>query len=264
MGLETAALIGIGAGGVGGAITGAMGTPDQQTNLKAKTPEQLAQERLSAEEFAKARQMAGQFEQSVDQFGGLSQAGQDQLMALLSGQGMMPTESELEQIQRLRDMRIQAGRVGIEQMLTPQLQELSSRLAQRGVRGQAATELQGRTLGAAGDALARLIAENDALQAQQQIAMPMQRAQMQAQLGQFAAPLRAEMQQRAIQNRLAMQNPALLQLEERARLAQPIQPGQPGGLGGALGGFFGGAGQMFGTVGSGLEGFGAAKKAGLF
>lgn len=267
MGLETAALIGLGGaalGGIGGAITGAQGTPDQRTLLGEKTPEQLALEKESMAQFQAAKNMAGQIEQGIGGMGQLSDAGAQQLMQLLGAQGFGPSASEQALIQQMRNASIGQARTDIEQMLGPQLEQLNSRLAQKGIRGQASSELQGRTLSGAADALQRAIAQADVNAAGQQISMPMQRAQLQSQLAQFSVPLRLQMQQQALQNRMALQNPALLGLEERARMAQPIVPGQEGGFWGGLSGALGGIGAGFGTAASGMEAFGKAKKSGLF
>ena len=157
---------------------------------------------------------------------GLATDAQGSIQDFLSGAGFAPTQSEQERIEKMRQADIAASQNAVQQLLQQSLGGLNVDMARRGVRGQAASQLQVGEMATAADQLNRATLEANRNAAQNYLSIPQQRAQMQGNLaGQFAN-FGDALQQRAFMNRQYLQNPALMQQlqDERIRTGRQYGP----------------------------------------
>lgn len=255
--LATIGAVGGAVGGVAGAIKGARGQRSQSgTQLGPKSPLQQALEQESQQQFQRQLELIEQQEQGIAGREPLQAAGREAQLALLGGEAFALTPDEQARLQGLRDARVAQARGDIESLLFERLGEVEAGAAQRGVRGQALSELQGQAVRGAADELGRQIRSAETQRAQQELVLPGQRARLQAQLAPGASTFAEQLRQQAIANRTLAQNPAVLQAEQRARLGQSTQTSQSGGgVGsGILGGLAGLAGGARGAINVG-QGF---------
>jgi len=264
MGVETA-LIGGGLGAVGGAIKGGKGTPDQvQKNVIAPAGQQEQQlQQQSLQNYTQAQNLASGLEGQV----GGAQSFQDQARqaagGILSGQAFNVTPEEQARIQSLRDALYSQGSQDIGYNEQQGLQSVLSSAGGRGLRGQALGSLQGQVLDSGTRARTSVANQANTTAAQAYLAAPTQRINAQQGVIGQGLSLADQLRQKAIDNRSALQNPALMNYLQQERIAgaTQIRPGQRGGFGGALGGALGGLGQGFslgGNIASGWNQMGDA------
>jgi hypothetical protein len=263
MGLETAALIGMGAGGLGGAIKGAKGTPDQKVTSQNSIAPAGAQEAALQSQSLQNYQQANNLAQGIE--GGFGSAQSYQDLARQAGQNIMGgqafniTPEEQARIQGLRDALIQQGTADVGFNTQQGLQQVAGSAAGRGMRGQALSSMQGQVLQNQQRVVGDVSNQANTMAAQQYINTPLQRIQAQQGLIGQGMSLADQLRQNAFANRQALQDPALMQYLQRERMANSTQtqitPGQRGGFMGAIGGALGGAGQGFGIGANIASGF---------
>lgn len=146
-------------------------------------------------------------------------AARSTLASVLGGQAFDLTAGEEARINRLRDADISASRSAVDELLSQRLGETSADAARRGLRGQAFTQLQGDAIGTAARELNMATLDANRTAAANAIAMPGQRAGIQANTAAGFADFADAARQQAIQNREALQDPVALQqlLDERLR-----------------------------------------------
>jgi hypothetical protein len=190
------------------------------TELGAKSGTQTQLEAASLANFQQQQALAKQLEDSIAGRAALQTSGRDVLSDVTSGQAFALSPEEQQRINALRQTEIDVGSNAINDLLGQRLGELQANLAQRGVRGQAASQLQADVMGEAARSLEqRILAANQAA-AQQAIALPGQRVGVQAQVGQNLANFQDQARQQAIANRQQLQDPALLRALREDRLAE--------------------------------------------
>ena len=264
MGLETAALVSMGAGALGGAAKGAKGTPDQkvtsQNSIAPAGAQEAALQSQSLQNYQQAQNMAQGLEGQV----GAAQSYQDLArqagQGVLSGQAFNVTPEEQARIQGLRDALIQQGTANVGFNTQQGLQQVAGSAAGRGLRGQALSSMQGQVLQNQQRVVGDVANQANTMAAQQYLQTPLQRIQAQQGLIGQGMSLADQLRQNAFANRQALQDPALMQYLFRERQANATQtnvtPGQKGGFMGAVGGALGGAGQGFGigaNIASGMQ-----------
>lgn len=253
MGIETALIGGAIAGGAGGAIKGAKGTPQQvstTTQTKDVAPASKTERELQSaalQNYFQNQNLTQATEDRLADLQGLQNQAQDVYGNVLSGQAFNLTPQEQANIAATRQALVQQGSEGVNRLLDERLQQVVNSGAGRGLRGQALGGLQGQVLKAGAQGITDIENQANVLAAQAAQNMPLQRINaLQGFAGQglsYADQLR----QQAIQNREALSNPALLQALMNQRLAaapvtqRTITPGKKGGLGSALLGGLGGA-----------------------
>jgi hypothetical protein len=261
MALATSTILGLGAaaGGVAGAVKGAMGTPEQrlETILPNMTPEQSKALQQSLSMFQSGQQQIGQQEQDIMARLGLQGQARDALGSAFGGQMFQMTPQEQAAIAAQRQASIQANEDSIGRMLTDRLGQIGAGSAARGVRGQALSELQGQAARGASEQMQSAVNAANMQAAQQAMTMPYQRAQMQLGAAQNFATFSDMLRQQAIQNRMQFQMPGALDLLSRERMAQAtrVTPGQQGSWMDALTGAIGGAGAFGSSMGNLAQGF---------
>jgi len=246
------------AGGIGGAIEGFSDAPDtitdqtSQLELADKSPQQQLLEQEGLDQFAQAKKLIEQQELGLAGAGQLQGQARGTIADLLAGRGFELTPEEQQRSLALEGAQIARGQTGIQRFLEENLGQLNRSAGQRGLRGQAAQQLNSGALDTGARQLTDLTLGAQEGTAARNLAIPGQRVGVQAQLAQGNASIADLLGQQAIQNRLAVQNPALLQSLQQERLAtgqqtgQRIDRGQEGstlaGIGGLLGGIGAGAG----------------------
>lgn len=257
LGNSLGAIIGSGAGMIGGGITGFRGTPDQytyqdqtqETTLKAKDATQRAMEQQSYQQYLKQLQATNLQQQIAQEADPLRQAALQQQLQVISGEAFGgPSEQELGQINQLRSAMIGQGQDDIQKFLTENMRQTVSGAASRGLRGQALAELEGRVLETGNEQFGNLVQQANLVAAQNAISLPQQRMAMQNQAATGGLNYAQLLQQQALQNRNLTQNPYLLTQLQNERLQTASQkgnvtnmtPGQKGGFWNGITGMFGG------------------------
>lgn len=253
------------AGGIGGAIKGFKGTPDQtvtndstsdntsQLQLAGKTQQQQQLEQASLADYLRGQGLLDQQESGLQDAQQYSDQAQAFNQALLSGQNMGPNPQEMQQIAAMRQAQVDMGSADVNKLLDQRLLDLNADAGQRGLRGQAYSELQGQAVRGAADSLTGITNQANLVAAQQTMTLPQQRLQFQQQAAQSGLTFADALRQQAIQNRQTYQNPALLNMMQNERVQSGVTksssnttgnnttPGQKGGFWNGVGGFFGGA-----------------------
>lgn len=253
MAATTAMVVG-GVGAGAGIMKGLQGTPDQVSKSSSftkwadKTPEQLALEKQSQEQFNLGLKGISNQEQMLSQMQPNWQGSLDVTNQALSGGLFNLTPEEEARIAAQQQANVDYSAAQIGDMLNERLGGIWANTAQRGVRGQALSSLQVGANDIAAKRLQDAIYQNQIIAAQNRMQMPMQRAGMQLGAAQNAGSFMANLQQNALANRMNAQNPFLLQsaIAERQAASKQVgkqtQMGQPGDWADAfLGGLGGGA-----------------------
>lgn len=247
------ALGGLALGGLAGAMAGSQGTPDQTTTttrgIAAATPEEERLREQSRQQYeAQLAQLQAQ-ERALADVGRLREQSLAGYEGILTGRDLQASPEELANINRIREAQIGLGQQDIQNFLNQATAQTNRSAGVRNLRGQALAELQGRNVQAAGQEIGRLVGAANLQAAQSAQNAPFQRIAAQSPFLQQGLTYQDELRQRAVQNRQAAQNPALMQALQNERLATVSQtqftPGREatftdvlaGGIGGAAGGF---------------------------
>lgn len=187
-----------------------------QFTQAGKTERELQQ--ASIANFKAQQGLVNQAEAEIRQRQGLQAGAQETLGGVLGGEAFALTGSEQARINALREANIAAGSSAVDRMLDERLGALQADAARRGIRGQAASQLQTGALNVAAESLDRQTLEANRIASEQALSMPGQRVGIQAQTaGNFATFADAARQQ-AIQNRQLLQDPIALQQLRDERL----------------------------------------------
>lgn len=245
-----------GAGAIGGAVKGAKGTPAQNDTNNSVTKTTFApasqQERdlqqQSIDAYMQQQKLAGQAQGSqagADQY---QQAAQRAGLDVLNGTAFSPTNQEQQQIADLRNALLQQSQGNINQFLQQGQAGANNQAALRGLRGQAASALQGQVLKEGSNQYGQALRGANTIAAQQALQLPQQRIAAQSGLISQGLSLGDILRQKAFDNQQTLQNPMLLAQLQRERIAGNTQttssnhliPGVQGGLGAGIGGFLSG------------------------
>ena len=164
----------------------------------------------SISNFAQQQALAGQQEASIAGLGALQESGQNVLSGIASGQQFALTPEEQQRIDASRQANIDASSGAVNELLNQRLAIAQADAARRGLRGQAAQELQGQVLGEGARSLERSTLDANRIAADQPLALPGQRVGIQAGVGQGLSTIQQQAQQQAIDNRQLLQDPAAL------------------------------------------------------
>lgn len=156
---------------------------------------------------------------TLNQTQGLSDASINQQLGTINGQGFDLTPDEQARIMAQRSAFIQAGQGDIQNNLQENIGNVQQSAGVRGLRGQAVGELAGRATAGAGKDYANLVGQANATAAQQAVALPQQRLQIQNQAAQQGMTFAETLRQNAIANRQTAANPAILGNLTQERLA---------------------------------------------
>lgn len=193
-----------------------------QTSKTEFAPKSAAEQALldqSIANFGRQGALVDSAEAAISGRGGIQSSARDTLGGIMSGQAFDLTKGEQARIDRLRQADIDIGSNAINALLTERLGEVSADAARRGVRGQAFSQLQGDALGEAAKSLERRTLDANRNAAEQAIALPGQRAGLQASTAGGLADFQDLATQQAIKNRQDLQDPVALQqmLDERLK-----------------------------------------------
>lgn len=260
MGLETAAIAALGAGamgGIGGAVKGGKGTPDQvtrenstqQTKFDPATGTEKQLQDSSLQNFLKQEQLAGEFEGSIGDAQGIQDQSQNLISQILSGQALAPTEAELNNVNNLRSTLVAQGSDDISRLLDQKLGQINQSAGVRGLRGQAVSQLQGDVLRGGAEQMGNLVQQANSMAAQELMEAPYRRINAQGGFAQTGMNFADMLRQQSQINRMNLQNPALFEALRGERLAggrttsntTTVNPGQQGGFWNGVGGAFAGA-----------------------
>ncbi len=253
MGIETALIGSAVASGVGGAVKGAKGTPEQVTTQEQQTKIQGAGgieqglQRSSLENYNQAQQQAQGLEGQIGAAQSFQEQARQAAQGILGGQAFNVTPEEQMRIQGLRDALVQQGTADVGFQTQQGLQKALGSAAGRGLRGQALGALQGQVLESQQRNVRDIANQANTMAAQQYMQAPQQRiAAQQGIIGQGLS-LADLLRQQAFQNRNTLQDPTLMNTLQRERLAGASQvtrgvvPGQKGSFADALAGGLAGA-----------------------
>lgn len=265
-----------GAGAAGGAIAGARGTPDQvntqtgssenygkqQTTFGPQSAQEQMLRQQSLNNYLAQQGMAQNYEQNIAGAQGIQNQAQAGIGQVLGGQAFSLTPQEQQAIQAQRDAMVGQSTADINKLLDQRLMEVGQQAGERGVRGQALSQLQGDQVRTAAEQYGNSVRQADLLSAQQSLSQPYQRVAAQSPFLQQGANFASQMQLQAQQNRLATQNPYLLNLLNDERLKGGITSTDAKGYTSGQDVGKGEAGSFWGAVQGGLQGAAAGASAG--
>lgn len=238
---------GLAAGGAAlGLISGAGGS-EQTTTRNVAPPSQRERDlqEQSFQNYLQQLQLAQQQEAGIQGGAGLQEAARGGIESILNGQSFAATPEEEARINQYRQALVDQGAFDVQNLINQNVQRLTASAADRGVRGQALSELQSQGINSGAQQLGSIVRQANVTAAQQLMDNPYRRAQLQGSLANQNANFMENLRQQAIQNRQQLQNPALMQTLQNERLAAAGSTTvQPGSLGGAIGGALGGAGSL--------------------
>lgn len=260
-----------------GVARGAKGTPDQQqlqdtaskTSNRSSSTQQTTFGPVSDAEQALRDQSHAAYNQQqslnqalqgrIESLDPLTQASLAAQQGIVSGDALGITPQEQQQIAALRSGLIDQGAADVNRFLDQRLRQVVSGGVNQGLRGQALGELQARVLDQGAQQFGDITRQANQIAAQQTQAAPYQRIAAQSPFIQSGMSLADQLRQNAFANQQALQSPVLLEMLARERLAGGrtttsgtsrgtsvannvnTLPGQPGGIGQAIAGGFGGA-----------------------
>lgn len=266
-------------------------TAEQKTTFDPASQEERALQAASLAQYLQGLQQMGQYEQGITGAQGLQDQARAGIQDIYSGKALQMTPQEMANIQAIRGQMIEQGQSDVNKMLEQGSLRANQSAAARGLRGQAAMQLQGDVLRAGADQFGDITRQANMYAAQQAVQLPYQRVNAQSPFLQQGMGLADMMRLQAAQNRMAAQSPFMLSLLTDLRKAggttrannagwnsgwstgtqstsgtsrtfgQQINPGQegPGWVAGAAGGVLG----SLGPIGNVAGGLGQAYGSGL-
>ncbi len=248
-----------GLGAIAGGISGAQGST--QSTTKNIAPAGAMEQQLQQDSLNNYNQQQGLVDQQQSQ---LPQAQQFQGQAqgvlgnVLNGSQFNITPQQQAQIDSIRNASIQAGQGDIQNFVNQNLGQVQSDAANRGLRGQALSELQGRTVNEGTRLYSNLVGQANQTAAQQSLDSPYRQAALQANTAQNNMSYADQLRQQAINNRNTLQNPALMNsLTQQREAAAGTTQTTPGNFGSAAGGVLAGIGSGLGAGGGLAKAFGS-------
>lgn len=264
-------------GAVSGAISGAQGTPDQvkretgtrQTTFDPASQREQELQDSSLRNYLRQQMLAQQYEEGIGGRQGIQDASQQQIQNIIGGQAFNITPQEQARIDAIRQASVAQSQADTERFINDRLQQVQGQAANRGLRGQALTSLQGGAIRTGVEQLGQAQRQADLLAAQQSYNAPFARLQAQQPYLSQGATFADQMRLQAQQNRQNAQNPFLLELLNRERIAggkttqtgESVTPGQEGSFWNALTGGLAGAA---GAAKSGIDVAKGGKDLGIF
>lgn len=200
-------------------------TSTSQTTFAPATAQEKALQEASIKQFQQAQNLAAQQEAAISGRQPLQTQARETLGGIQTGEAFALSPEEQARIDALTQASTARGDERINRLLNERLGQLQAQAAERGVRGQAFSQLQtGALETAAQEATAQQLAAEERA-AQLGIQLPGQRVGIQAQTAGGLAEFSDQARQQAIENRLRLQDPtALSQLrEERLRGGKTTQ-----------------------------------------
>lgn len=222
--MPAAPVIAAGITAAASASAGSKGGPEainstKQTTFAAPGDQERKLQQQSIDAYLKQQQLTGQAEQGLSGADQYEQASQRAGLDILNGNAFNPTQSEQQRISDLRNQLLQESQGNINQFLQEGETGATRQAGLRGLRGQAASQIQGQVLKLGADQYGQALRSANTQAAQQYLQLPQQRiAAQQGLIGQglsFADQLRNQ----AIQNQLLLQSPIALQTLMNERLA---------------------------------------------
>lgn len=239
---------GVGLALAGGAVLGGIaGAGDKNSttsrNISPPTSQERDLQQKSLESYLQQLSLAQQGEAGIQGGQGVQSAARGSLEGILNGSSFGLTPQEYQQIQATRQAQIDLGQQDVNKYLDQALQGVNASAAERGVRGQALSQLQGSAIQAGADQMGRLIGQANLTAAQQAQQAPLSRLGIQGGLANSNANFMENLRQQAIANRQALQSPALMQALQNERLGSASETtNTPGSFGSVVGGALAGAG----------------------
>lgn len=245
----------IGGGGLLGMIAGSQDqVTSQQKNVAAPSEEERGLQHNAINDYLKSLTMQDQQDSAISNGQGIQDNARASLSGILDGSSFGLSPQEQQQISSIRDANIAAGQGDIQNFVNNNLSTVNNQAAQRGVRGQALSQLQTGALNEGTRQYGNLVAQANAQAAQQSLATPFQRVGIQAQSANANSNFMEQLRQQAISNRNNLSNPGLLNYFQNGRLgAAGTTSTQEANIGTMIGGALGGAGSVAGAIG-GLKG----------
>lgn len=244
----TSIALGLGAlGAIGGAISG--GSDETTTtgrNVAPPSQRELDLQNQSMSNYLQQLALANQQQGDIQQGAGVQSTSRDTLQNVIGGDSFNINPAQEAQVNAIRNASVKAGTQNVQDFVNNNLSDISNSAGVRGLRGQAVSELQGRSIGEGAKAIGNLTSQANATAAQQSLDVPYRQAQLQGSLANSNANFMENLRQQSIQNRQQLQNPVLMQTLQNERQGNATQtttnPGSFGkALGGAMGGFASGA-----------------------
>lgn len=248
-GLTSVALGLAAAGAVGGAIAGGEdNVTTSQRNVAGASPQELELQKKSMESYLQALNLQNQQEADIGKGQGVQDTSRNTLQDVIGGDAFNINPEQQSQVNAIRQAAVDAGTGDIQNFVNENLSSISNSAGVRGLRGQALSELQGRSIGEGARQVANLSKQANLTAAQQALDVPFRQAQLQGGLANNNANFMENLRQQAIQNRTQLQNPALMQSLQQERFANATTTNtDPGSFGKALAGAAGGAGSGLGA-----------------
>jgi hypothetical protein len=191
-----------------------------------KTQEQIDLENMSRQQYLAQQGLVSDMQSQLAGRQELAQNAQGTVGDIMGGSAFALTPDEQQRIDAMRQADIAASQNAVQGLLDQNFASLNADMARRGVRGQAASQLQGSTLNTAADQLNRATLEANRNAGQMALQMPGQRVGIQANTaGQFAN-FGDALQQRAFNNMQTLQNPTLMNQYQNERIGTARNYGQ--------------------------------------
>lgn len=256
MAMATGTALALGGGALLGGIAGGGGSR-QTTSTSVPAPNYIetSLQEDALQNYLKQQNLINQQEASIKGGQNVQQGARGTLEDIFNGTAYDLNPAQMQQIENVRNANIAAGMGNVNEFIQNQLQGVNASAAERGVRGQALSELQGRAIGEGARQVANLTAQANQIAAQQSMDNPYRQAQLSGGLASQNSNFMEQLRQNAINNRNVMQNPALMQYYQSDRMGSPSQTtSTPGSFGSVLGGALGGAGSIAGGMGNLMQG----------
>jgi len=200
---------------------------EQKRILAPKEQRQMQLEDQSLQNYQQQNSIAQQQQIDAMEARGYSDMSRNTLEGIQSGEAFALTPEEQMRINQQRDAAVAYGSNEIGNFLNDRLNALQSDAANRGLRGQAYTQLQSGAVNNAANMLQQRILAANQNAAQTALQMPGQRVATQGQVAGAGLDYANILQQRAFENRNVLQNPILLQQLQNERLNTATTKGFP-------------------------------------
>ncbi len=206
--------------GESSSVTDTTGTSRQESQMMfdPKSAQEQALLDQSLSNLSQQQNLVTQQEAGIAGREGLQTGARDTLGGVLSGEAFQTTDLERGRIDAVRQADLDIGSRQIGGFLDERLAQLQADAAQRGVRGQAFSQLQGDVVGEAASSLESRVLEANKQAAQSEIDITGQRVGQQAGIAGGLADFSDQARQQAIANREGLRNPAELAAMRDERL----------------------------------------------
>lgn len=177
-----------------------------QTTFDPRTGVENELLNASINNFNQQQNLASDFESGIRDREGLQSGARDSLGGILSGDAFNVSQGEQARIDALTGAQLSQGESRVNRILDERLGQLNADAAQRGVRGQAFSQLQTGLVSEAADQLTEQQLAANVTGANLALELPGNRVGLQAQTAGGLAAFGDDAKQQAIQNREGLQN----------------------------------------------------------